>query len=122
MCKTTSITLLENALGRKEEDRLSEVEEESPCRWTLMIVKGVIEEHIQVDAQQKNIIPNMISETASNFRNVIPLTDSLEPSPYRSLDGQRLLLAGRLQPVRHCSRWSEFQRCEVWHVVLKLVR
>ena len=69
MSKTTSITVLENALGRKEEDRWSEVEEESPCRWTLIIVKGVIEEHIQVDAQQKNIIPDMIGETASNFRN-----------------------------------------------------
>ena len=50
MSKTTSITLLDNALGRKEEDRWSEVAEESPCRWTLMIVEGVIEEHIQVDS------------------------------------------------------------------------
>ena len=76
----------------------------------------------QVDAQQKNIIPDMVGETASYFRNVIPWTDSLEPSPYRILDGQRLLLAGRLQPVRHCRRWSEPEACEVSHVVLKLVR
>ena len=67
MSKTTSITLLDNALGRKEEDRWSEVAEESPCRWTLMIVEGVIKEHIQLDAQQKNIIPDMIGETASYF-------------------------------------------------------
>ena len=51
-----------------------------------MIVEGVIEEHIQEDAQQKSLIPDMIGETASYFRNVIPWTESLEPSPYRSLD------------------------------------
>ena len=28
--------------------------------WTLMIVEGVIKEHIQEDAHQKNIIPDMI--------------------------------------------------------------
>ena len=87
MSKTTNITLLENALGRKEEDMWSEVAEESPCRWTMMLMEGVIGEHIQVVTQQKNIIPDMIGETAGYFRNVIPWTESLEPSPYRSLDG-----------------------------------
>ena len=87
MSKTTSITLLENALGRKEEDRWSEMAEGSPCRWTLMIVEGVIKEHIQEDAQQKNLNPDMIGETASTFRHVVLWTDSVEPSPYRSLDG-----------------------------------
>ena len=87
MSKMTSITLLENALGWKEENRWSEVEEESPCRWTLLIGEGVIEEHIEADAQQKNIIPDMIGENASTFRHVVLWTDSVEPSPYRSLDG-----------------------------------
>ena len=70
----------------KKENRWSEMAERNPCRWTLMIVEGVIKEHIQEDTQQKNNIPDMIRETASYFRNVIPWTDSLEPSPYRSLD------------------------------------
>ena len=87
-----------------------------------MTVEGVIEEHIQVYAQQKNIIPDMIGKTASHFQNVIPWTDSLEPSSYRSLEGQRLFLTGRLQLVRHCRKSSEPERCEVLHVVLKLVR
>ena len=51
-----------------------------------MEVEGVIKEHIQEDTQQKSLNPDMIGETASYFRNVIPWTDSLEPSPNRSLD------------------------------------
>ena len=87
-----------------------------------MAVEEAIKEHIQEHAQQKNLIPDMIGETASYFRNVIPWTDSLEASSYRSLDGQRLFLTGHLQLVHHCRKWSEPERCEVSHVVLKLVR
>ena len=87
-----------------------------------MIVEGVIKEHIQEDAQQKNLNPDMIGETASYFRNVIPWTDSLEASQHRTSNGWRLFLTGRLQLVRHCRKWSEPERCEVSHVVLKLVR
>ena len=65
-----------------------------------MAVQGVIKEHIQEDAQQKNTIPDMIWETAGHFRHVTLWTDSLEPSPFRSLDGKGLFLTGRLQLVR----------------------
>ena len=86
MSKTTSITLLLN-------DRWSEMAEGSPCCWTLMFVEGVIKEHIQEDAQRKNLIPDMIGETASHFQNVIPWTDSLEASQLSQL--------GRIAAVSH---------------------
>ena len=53
----------------------------SPRPWILLILEEEIKEHTQEDAQQKNIMPVLIRETASHLRNVTPWTDSLEAAP-----------------------------------------
>ena len=85
--------------------------EDNPRPWILLILEEGIIEHTQEDAQQRKIMPVLIRETASHLRNVTPWTHSL-----KALPAQRLLPASRLQLVRHCRRWSEPERCEVWHV------
>ena len=71
----------------------------------------------QEDTQQRKIMPVLIRESAGHLRNATPWTDSSKAPPAQRLRKLWLLPASRLQLVRHFRRWSEAERCDVWHAV-----